>query len=317
MLRGIKRPVSKPHHNRGVALVTALLVVALATTAAVTMTSRQQLDIRRSANLLQSDQILLYARGVEAWAGQVLRRDREDGDRDHLGEDWATVLPPLPVDNGQVAGFMEDRQGRFNLNNLINEGKPDSLALERFRRLLQAVELDPELANALLDWLDDNIDPTFPAGAEDDYYLALEQPYRAGNRLMASSSELLLVEGFGYEGYSKLAPYVAALPERTVINVNTAPATVLMILAEGLSKDEAEKLAAARGEDGFGSVADLLKHEVLAGRELSSEELGVASDYFMVISDIRIGRVQQRYYSLLNRSAEGNVRTVMHAAGML
>src|SRR5512139_3840404 len=104
--------------SRGVALVMAILVVALAATAAIAMVSRQQFDIRRSSNLLSIEQGLLYQQGIEGWAMQTLRRDRKNNDTDSSADAWAMPLPPLPVDGGKVAGQISDLQGLMNLNNI-------------------------------------------------------------------------------------------------------------------------------------------------------------------------------------------------------
>lgn len=310
-------PDPLPGRMGGVALITALLVVALATTAAVSMASRQQLDIRRMANTLETDQVALYSRGVEGWARQILRRDRENNEIDHPGEDWATILPPMPVENGELAGSLEDMQGRFNLNTLLKGNKPDKLAVDRFRRLLKAVELAPDLANAVVDWLDSDINPTFPGGVEDNTYLGIEPPYRAANTLMVSISELMLVAGFDEEGYKKIEPYIIALPELTAININTAAVPVLMSLAEEISEEAAEQLEAARGDEGFKSVDEFLANEVFAGLGVSETGLDIGSHYFMLTSDIRFGRIQQRYYTLLHREKTGQTEVIMRAQGVM
>ncbi|HEY9197852.1 MAG TPA: type II secretion system minor pseudopilin GspK, partial [Gammaproteobacteria bacterium] len=206
--------------QRGVALITALLVVALATVAAVAMASRQQLDVRRTANLLDGDQAYLYALGVESWARVVLARDARDNQVDKLDEDWAKRLSPIAVPGGQVDGFVSDLQGRFNLNNLLTaEGQLSEPDVRYFQRLLRVLELNEQLTVAVIDWLDPDFDTRFPEGAEDDYYLSTETPYRAANRKFQSISELRLVKGFTAEVWNKLAPFVSALPEeRTPLN---------------------------------------------------------------------------------------------------
>ena len=105
--------------QRGVALITAIVLVAIATVLAVHIGTRAALDLRRTAGLIALDQGWHVALGAEAWAAEVLRDDREDSQTDHLAERWAQPLPPLPVDGGEVRGALEDMQGRFNLNNLI------------------------------------------------------------------------------------------------------------------------------------------------------------------------------------------------------
>jgi general secretion pathway protein K len=308
------------HHRpreEGIALLTAILVVALATTVVTAMVARQQLEVRRSANLMEADQVGLYANGLVSWAGKILSRDLRDNNVDHARERWATVLPPIAVENGQLAGRLEDVQGRFNLNSLLADEEPNPLALARFQRLLRLLDLDEDMAITLLDWLDADINRGYPAGAEDDFYLGREPPYRAANGPMVSPSELLLVNGVDREAYEKLGPHVTVLPVSTAINVNTATVPVLMSLADGISEQDAEKLVEDRGEDGYASVGAFLANKALAGREITGDDLSVTSDYFLAVGDIRIGRLQRRYFTLLHRQQGGGVRTVSQSIGVL
>lgn len=303
--------------QRGVALITAMLVVALATTAAVAMVSRQQYDIRRTGNLLQAEQAWLYVLGIDDWAGQILRRDREDNGVDHAGEEWATILPPIPIDGGQLAGGIAELQGCFNLNDLVRDGATEPGALERFRRLLAALELDPVLATVAADWLDADIDPAFPGGAEDESYLQGERPYRAANAPFVSVSELRLLQGMDEEIFAALAPHVCALPSAEPINVNTATAPVLMSLVDGLTEAEAEALIEGRGEEGYADIGTFLQADSLAGRTIPDGLVGVQSSYFVVTSQVLFGRISVSYQSLLRRSATGETRVLMRAQGTL
>jgi len=108
-------------NQQGVALITALLVVALATIAAVAMTTRQQLDIHRTANIINGEQAYIYALGGESWIKQILLRDNNKTDSIH--DLWAMPMPPLAIPGGSVQGQVEDLQSRFNLNNLVKEGQ--------------------------------------------------------------------------------------------------------------------------------------------------------------------------------------------------
>ena len=306
--------------QRGVALVTAVMAVTAATVVAVAMVSRQQLEIRRTANLLESGQIMLYQQGIEEWASHLLRRDKEDNKTDHLEEDWATILPPIPVEGGQLGGRIEDMQGLFNLNNLVrprSDGQgmePDPLERNRFQRLLENLDLPVELTSAVIDWIDSDIDPSFPAGAEDDRYQGNDIPYRTANQPMASPSELLLVEGFDQESYEKLQPFVVTLPRGGAININTAPAEILRALGGNVTLNDAENLIDARSEDGFETVKEFLAHEALAGREIKSDGLAVESSYFVVRSSIQVGRQQHAYSAILHR-AENQIQLLYRALG--
>lgn len=295
--------------QRGVALVTALLVVSLATVAAVAMATRLQVDMRRTGNLLNGEQAYAYAIAAESWAYVILRRDQAESDYDSLSEDWATALPPIAVEGGFVNGHIEDLQGRFNINNLLKDGGEPTAAeaavnageLAYFKRLLELLELEPALAPALLDWLDADINTRFPDGAEDEAYLLADPPYRAANRPMVSISELRLVKGFTPAVIAVLGPHVTALPEETIININTATPMVLQALHKELDGSGVEQLIADRGEDGYEKVDTFLEHDALAGLELDIE-VDITSDWFNVLTATSVGRGQAQLESLFWRS---------------
>lgn len=105
-------------HPRGVALITALMIVAIATTLIVGLTHQHQLDIRRASNMINSDQAYQYALGAESWAMSLLYRDKQIDVIDHLKEDWAQTLAPIEVPGGHITVQLTDLQGRININNL-------------------------------------------------------------------------------------------------------------------------------------------------------------------------------------------------------
>ncbi len=309
--------------QRGVALIKAMLVVALATGIAVAMVSRQQFDIRRTGNLLQADQAGLYADGVDSWAAQVLRRDREDNSVDNLEEDWATILPPIPVEGGSISGQILDLSGRFNLNALAPGGKVNQDAVEQFKRLLAALQtlhpdvaakLGPELADVVVDWIDSDQEMRFPGGAEDAYYMNLERPYRSANAPMASPSELLLLKGVDAELYGLLREHVTALPSGSKINVNTASVAVVMSLANGISAADAEALEQDRP---YNAVNDFVTNPALGttGNVIKLDRLTVQSEHFLIISQVQFGTLYQQRYSVLKRDTSGAGRILMRAQG--
>ncbi len=311
MQRGM--PVKVSQQNRGVALLTVMLVVALATTTAVAMASRQQLDIRRTENTLYQGQALMYLYGVESWSIQFLAEDRRNNETDHNGEDWAVRLPPLPVEGGQVQGFIEDLQGRFNLNSLNQTDDSGKLARERFERLLKQLELNTEIMSTIQDWLDADIDTRFPAGAEDDYYLGQDPAYRTANQNMLSPSELLLLKDLDNEIYEKLSPHVNALPAATPININTASPEVLLSLADDVSKTDIEGLIKKREDKAYDNVEAFLAEDVFAGKNVSDEGLSVNSDYFLLQAEADIGHLQQTLTSIFERDDEGKIQVLLRS----
>ncbi len=305
-------------HQRGVALLTALLAVAIVTILAVELVTRQHMDVRRTQNLLARDQAYTYSLAVERWALSMLleKRREEDTPVDHLNELWAEELTPPPFEGAQMRLRMEDLQGRFNLNNLVAEpGADDETAVQRFSQLLLNLEVEPVFAQAATDWIDIAPDVRFPDGAGDDWYSRLNPPYRVANRPMVSATELRLVREVEDEDWQRVAPYVTALPEPTPVNVNTAPPAVLRSLVPDLSEDAAESLAGDRPDDGWESVEDFLAHPSLAGQDIDEGTLSVASDYFLLRSEIDLGRVTLRNESVLYRQGEAGGQVILRRQG--
>lgn len=290
---------------RGTALVTALLVVALASTAAAAMLKQQHLDIRRASNVFNADQASLYTQSAEAWVIQVLLRDKQENKFDSLADTWATLREPIDIEDGKMQLQVEDLQGRFNLNNLINkEGQPSKADRERFQRLLSLLELDSDLVFPILDWIDSDVNASFPGGAEDNDYLREQPAYRTANVAFASSSELLQVKGIGSAEYERLKPYVTALPGQVEVNINTSSAVILAAMVEGMDLVEAETFVQARPEKGYEAVSAFLSEPALNGQKV--EGISVSSNYFSIKVDVSLDRHQSRLSSILIRDSENN-----------
>jgi len=295
--------MSKPlKKSAGIALVTVLLVVAAATIAAVSISSRLQVDIRRTENLIRSDQAWQHMLGIESWAkGDLADMAKASPSvKDPLGEDWAIRMKD-DVEGGTVEGVIIDQQGLFNLNNLVDQnGKNIQIEKARFETLLDLLDLDKQLADAVIDWLDKDSTMVGAGGAEDDYYQSLDPPYKAANRLMVHRSELLLVRGITPKIYDELSPYVTALPELNVdVNINTAPENVLLSVVAGITPADVEALLNARESVRFKNKNDINTHPALTARDAS--RLGFQSNYFVVKSSVNVGKARVKVISLLQR----------------
>lgn len=303
----------------GVALVTALLVVAVATIMAVQLMGRQLYDIRRTQNIIERDQAYAFVHAAEAWTMEMLIENRREGDGvDHLNELWAQPIVPPPFEGVQLAIQIEDLQGRLNLNSLVNiTGQANDAEVERLSRLFRHHEVDPSVIPAVMDWIDADTEVRFPDGAEDDYYTRLEPPYRTANQPMASVTELRLVRDMDDERYRRLEPFLSALPEATPVNVNTASPQVLRTIAEGLSESDAQALVDSRPVDGFPDVGEFMQHELLAGRQVAQNLLSVGSNWFLMRVQVRLGRTELRAESVIERTDQGTARTIMRRQGFL
>jgi general secretion pathway protein K len=236
----------------GVALITAILVTALATVASVAMLSRQQLDIRRVENILHFDQAYLYALGVEGAAAKYLENDPNTeldtkGEFD-LFELYLGAGAGTEIEGGSLSGRISQLSGYFPLNNQIkDDGTQKTEYIQAFGELLEKIKDkngNPELFTQGFEWVvadwidvDDNVGPR--GGAEDLDYS--NRSYRTAGQAMQSLSELRLLD-LSKEGFSALNgvitdplteekqlgdPWVNALPNGAAININIVDEMVL------------------------------------------------------------------------------------------
>lgn len=289
--------------QRGVAIVLAMGVVAMAAMAATAIMVTQSTWSRAAeltADHVQA-QVLIQA-GVD-WSRAILGYDRRTSNVDHLGEPWAMRLPAMPIENGELTGYIEDQQGLFNLNNLVRGAKVNVAQLAIFQRLLSTLGLPVALADTLADWIDADNEPQ-PQGAEDAYYLALQAPYLAANQPLIDVDEIALVSGFDEGVRARLRPFVTALPVFTPVNVNTAPPEVIAAVIDGLGLDGARALVAKRERAFFNSYDEFFR-QLPPGLVAPIENISVSSNYFMATLRVTIAGAQARGLALLARNDIG------------
>ena len=313
----------------GVALITVLVVVAIISGIASSVILEQQFAIRRTANLLHGDQGNLYLFALETWGKEVLIADlKESAASDHLEEDWSRVIPAVAIEGGSAKGRIDDLQGLFNLNSLVDKtGKVSEAAMQQFKCLLTEYagsSISPDhIVGATKDWMDTDQDVEAD-GAEDLDYLSRDPGYRSAGQHFVSPSELLLIDGMSYEAWENIRPYVTAYAapkeEDSYINVNTAPLELLKCLnSEDDSQNIASDIAQYRDEtDPFESGAELIafiKQNGATNATLKKWRIDVKSRYFLLTSAVNIGNLSLSMHHLLFRDQKGGVKVVMRSFG--
>jgi general secretion pathway protein K len=216
----------RPHRagERGIALLVTLLILVLVVALANEIFRLGARAAQTSAYGRDSIRCGLLAQAGTGAARVALRQ---------LDEIWSREAPPFELGDGAIRVTVEDEERKLNLNLLVlqNGNAVDENRLGQFRLLLTQLGLDPSLADAVVDWLDNDDSPRV-GGAESSYYEALPFPYKAKNDLFDSIDELRLVRGFTPEIFEKLRPFVTVTSSGKV-NINTAPKEVLMSLSAG------------------------------------------------------------------------------------
>lgn len=280
--------------QQGVALITILLVVVIATVLSVAMVRDQNMTILRTRSFFTQSQAKQYALGGEELARQILWEDFDTGEKkDTLQEDWANQEMQFDFDEGEVRIQIEDMQGRLNVNSLASSGPTGVQARVRFINLFSEIGIDQVYVDRIADWIDEDANVR-QLGAEDFDYLGSDRPYRTSGQMMVDISELRLLLDMDREIYQRLLPYVTALPDPEVeLNINTAGGAVLQSVSNNLRREAAEQLIAMRDEqEGFDSVTEFLQSPEVAGLRISAQGLGVQSAFFKV----RItARFQERF----------------------
>lgn len=311
----------------GVALITVMLILSLATITAVSMVSRQNIDTHRSANILNFDQAIeitvyfenLVKKALDLHFNQLSRKSTSTTDIDNLKLILVAGRFIDEVNGGGVGAdndSFKDIQARFNLNSLVDAGG-SVVPLQRTRldTLISNLKsdnlLDPNLnfIDALIDWIDQNQAVTGVNGAEDSVYSNFSPPYRTANQYMLDISELLLVNGMDYESYIILKDYVCVLDFAAALNINTAEPQVLRSLDARITKTDAADLhssiQSSNSNKGFSTTAAFVSDPSIASFKISTVGLDVTSNNFDLQTEVRRNDTVLLYTSRMFRSVAG------------
>jgi general secretion pathway protein K len=235
-------------NNAGVALLITLLVLVLIVILTMEIFRAGARAAQTGAYGRDSIRATLLAEAGTAAARIALREHLKDNQYDTLDQIWSRPVPPIELGEGTILVIVEDEERKINLNRLIlpNGNAPDEQRLAVFRKLLTILDVEPTLADAVVDWLD-NDDASRVGGAESAYYLSLPYPYRAKNDLFDTVDEVRLVRGMTPETFEKIKPFVT-IHSSGKVNLNTAPKEVLMALSAGQDAAEGGEIGASAAD---------------------------------------------------------------------
>ena len=286
----------QPERERGAALLTVLMLVAVIAVMAGSALEKLRLSTRLAGNAAAIEASRGYARAAETLAlGRINSLLGQDASRVTLAGGWSGKPFGLPLPGGGTAvARVADGGNCFNLNGLVTRSGPgvytsNGAARLQFARLMRLLDIPGQsaegIAAAASDWIDSDQDQQ-ASGAEDGVYLGQSPGYRTAGTLMADPSELRAVEGVTPDIYARLQPWICTLPaaQPARINVNTllpeqAP-LLAMLLPDTLGVEAARQALLKRPPQGFSSIATFMALPGLGQAGDAGAQMAVTTNWF-------------------------------------
>ncbi len=315
--------------QKGVAIITALLIVAIATTISISISTRLQLDVRRTSNMIATDQAYLYSLLAEEFF-QILLKDettRKDFIEIPIIKE-GFIKQVIPVESDEAV-FLEvevtDLSACINLNALAGNAStsvPDPVTVSRLKELFKNNKIPENLIQAIVDWIDSDLTDSIPDGAEDGYYMNLPKPYRTANTPIQSISELRLIKGFqekiiyqsingliqgGFTPKSKKFASAAVCAFDTnnnaniPININTASFEVLKSLQPNVDESQIDDIVQNRESTAYTKIPELFTEK---------KNLVTESSYYLLKTTTKIGNANNVMYSIIFWDGSGKTNVI-------
>ncbi|WP_372843682.1 type II secretion system minor pseudopilin GspK [Psychrobacter sp.] len=310
----------KANSQRGVALLTILLLVVSITVVAGAMLASQKIAIRRSGLLFDQNQLLHDIDAGQQLAVTMIRADAHLNDTDSVQDIWAKPIPPYTLGTHSIGIEMRDEASRFNINNLYQNGAVDTPALIVFERLLTQLNLAPDIAIAILDYQDADSEVYRDGGDESTVYSQQSNGSADSdvpNQGLVNMDQLQNVKGVNAEVLAALRPYITVVPHYLPININTASPVVLAALIDGATAQQMQSIVELREKQVFESINEIWQLPMLSTldekqRKAITPLLAVDSQAFTALitatDNATVGQVRQRYATIIiSKTATDNI----------
>ena len=314
-------------HQRGAALLTAMIIVTLVATMASAMVWRQYRAVQIEAAERARAQASWILQGSLDWARLILREDaRADRDAqrrgepavDHLGEVWAVPLAEARLstflaadknnaDDGPEAflsGSLQDAQTRYNLRHLLGGKVVPPLEQKVLERLVVSSGAAPGTAALIIS----KLRSAYAAKGEAEGQSASGD--KAEIPLQPKNIAQLAWFGLSANTIERLSPLLTLLPMATPVNLNSAPREVIAALFDGMDLASAERLVQARQSKPLSKLeetADFFPKGVVVDKERAS----VNSAFFIVNGRLRLEERVLEEKSLVQRRGTDHMEIIV------
>ncbi len=297
--------------QRGVALLTILLLVVSITVVAGAMLASQKIAIRRSGLLFDQNQLLQDIDAGQQLAVTMIRADAKLNGTDSQQDIWAQPIPPYTLGIHSIAIELRDEASRFNINNLYHNGAVDTAAVAVFQKLLTQLNLEPDIAIAVLDYQDADSEVYLDGGDESVVYTQQSNNSVSNdlpNQALINIDQLQNVKGVDAEVLAVLRPYITVVPHYLPININTASPALLAALVEGATSQQMQTVVELREKQIFESIDGLWQLPMLNALDEKQQKaltplIAVDSQAFTALitatDSADSGQARQRYATIV------------------
>ena len=301
----------KTDSQRGVALLTILLLVVSITVVAGAMLASQKIAIRRSGLLFDQNQLLQDIDAGQQLAVTMIRADANLNDTDSTQDIWAKPVPPYTLGTHSIGIEMRDEASRFNINNLYQNGAVDSNALAVLQRLLTQLDLAPDIAIAVLDYQDADSEVYQDGGDESTVYNQQSNSSVDNdlpNQRLVNIDQLQNVKGINAEVLAVLRPYLTVVPHYLPININTASPVILAALIDGATSQQMQTIVDLREKQVVESIDEIWQLPILGSlnekqRKALAPLLAVDSQAFTALitatDNANVSQARERYATIM------------------
>ena len=307
--------------ENGIALIITLLILVLLVTIIMEFDFSTRREMRSAGNFRDEMKAYYLARsGVNA-ARAALKDDKQGSNKyDALTEIWATPIPAIPLGDGFVTAEIIDETRKINVNALVrgSNDKTDEFTKNQMRRLFEQLEIEPDLVNPIIDWIDKNDDEE-PSGAETSHYNGLDRPYNCKNSPMETISELRLIKGINADIYNKVSSYLTIYPYPVkdksdiinIININTADPLVIKSLDPAIDDGEVERIIQNRPYSDVTSLKTTLSG-ILSSDAYNKivDHINVSGEIFQISSEGNVNGIKKKIYSIVERKSTKEVAVI-------
>jgi general secretion pathway protein K len=297
--------------ERGVALLLSLLILTLLVALILEFDAEARREYREAAVFRDNFKASMLTRAAIQAARAVLQqdflRDKKTGEQyDGPADLWAMPIKNYAIGDGLLSAQIQDERGKLNLNDLAahtGDELQKKTKIQRLERLFALLQINPDLVDALVDWVDQDDNPQ-PAGAESLYYQSQKPAYRAANGPLPSLGDLRLVKGFTPDIVDRLSRYVTVYPQEggAPVNLNTADPLVIQALDPEITQTIAMEIVQSRP---FKTKIDLDRigsfQAIGAKLRASPDGYDVKSEYFSARLAITVNESTKTAVAILQR----------------